>query len=265
MTASEVPPSPDRTAAAIELHRLTKTYTVGTPVHAVDGVSLRIDRGTFSAVMGPSGSGKSTLMQLIGLLDAPTGGRIVVAGRDAARLSDRERTRLRGQEIGFVFQSFNLMPKLSVLGNVTLPMQFQGVPETERRARAEELLERIGMADRLHHRPAQLSGGQRQRVAIARALANRPTLLLADEPTGNLDSRTGEEVLRLFAELHASGYTIVLVTHERDVAERAERIVHMADGRIQEIETLGGVAQVDTPAGAPVASSFAHDRAEVAA
>ncbi len=223
---------------AIEVERLTKTYTIGTTVHAVDGVSLNVPHGSFTAVMGPSGSGKSTLMQLIGLLDAPTSGRLTVNGRDVEGLADEERTRLRGKEIGFVFQSFNLMPKLTVLGNVTLPMQFQGVAARERLRRAEELLARMGMSDRLHHKPNQLSGGERQRVAIARALANEPTLLLADEPTGNLDSRTGEEVLRLFAELHAQGYTIMLVTHERRVAERAERIVHMEDGRIQEIEAL---------------------------
>jgi len=242
--------------AAIELERLTKTFTVGTPVHAVDGVSLRFERGSFTAIMGPSGSGKSTLMQLIGLLDAPTSGRLAIAGRDAARLDDRERTRLRGKEIGFVFQSFHLMPKLTVLGNVALPMQFQGVPPREQRSRAEALLERVGLSDRLHHRPAQLSGGQRQRVAIARALANEPTLLLADEPTGNLDSRTGQEVLRLFEELHRAGYTIVLVTHERDVAARAEQVVHMADGRVQEIEALRSAA-ARRPAQAPQARTHA--------
>jgi putative ABC transport system ATP-binding protein len=234
-------PTSARAPHAIEVERLTKTYTVGTTVHAVDGVSLNVPHGSFTAVMGPSGSGKSTLMQLIGLLDAPTSGRLTVNGRDVAGIGDEERTRLRGKEIGFVFQSFNLMPKLTVLGNVTLPLQFQGVAATERRRRAEELLARMGLSDRLHHKPNQLSGGERQRVAIARALANEPTLLLADEPTGNLDSRTGEEVLRLFAELHAQGYTIMLVTHERRVAERAERIVHMEDGRIQEIEALAAI------------------------
>jgi putative ABC transport system ATP-binding protein len=223
---------------AIETVELTKTYTIGTTVHAVDRVTLTIPHGAFVAVMGPSGSGKSTLMQLIGLLDAPTSGTIRVDGQDAQALSDTERTRLRGVEIGFVFQAFHLMPKLTVLDNVTLPMTFQGVAARERVARAKELLERLGMADRLAHKPKELSGGQRQRVAIARALANDPSLLLADEPTGNLDSKTGEEVLRIIDELHASGRTILLVTHERRVAERAERIVHMADGRIRDVEEV---------------------------
>jgi putative ABC transport system ATP-binding protein len=223
---------------AIEAEGLTKTYTIGTTVRAVDDVSLRIPHGAYVAVMGPSGSGKSTLMQLIGLLDAPTSGRIRVNGRDAQALSDVERTRMRGREIGFVFQAFNLMPKLSVLDNVTLPMAFQGIPAKARQARATELLGRMGMSDRLQHRPKELSGGQRQRVAIARALANDPALILADEPTGNLDSKTGEEVLRLFDELHLEGSTILMVTHERRVAERAQRIVHMEDGRVREIEDL---------------------------
>jgi putative ABC transport system ATP-binding protein len=223
---------------AIEAEGLTKTYTIGTAVRAVDEVSLRIPHGAYVAVMGPSGSGKSTLMQLIGLLDAPTSGRIRVNGHDAQALSDAERTRMRGREIGFVFQAFNLMPKLSVLDNVTLPMAFQGVAARARKARATELLGRMGMSDRLRHRPNELSGGQRQRVAIARALANDPALIIADEPTGNLDSKTGEEVLRLFDELHVAGSTILIVTHERRVAERAQRIVHMEDGRVREIEDL---------------------------
>ncbi len=223
---------------AIEAVGVTKTYTIGTTVRAVDDVTLTIPHGAFVAVMGPSGSGKSTLIQLIGLLDAPTSGRLRVNGRDAEALGDVERTRVRGQEIGFVFQAFNLMPKLSALDNVTLPMTFQGVPAKERTARAIELLERMGMTDRLRHKPHELSGGQRQRVAIARALANDPTLILADEPTGNLDSKTGEEVLRLFDELHVAGSTILLVTHERQVAERAQRIVHMEDGRVREVEDL---------------------------
>ncbi|MDF1522341.1 MAG: ABC transporter ATP-binding protein [Trueperaceae bacterium] len=223
---------------AVELTSITKTYTVGTTVHAVDDVSLTLRHGSYTAIMGPSGSGKSTLTQLIGLLDTPTSGTLRVDGRDAGALSDWERTTLRGAEIGFVFQAFNLMPKLTVLGNVLLPMQFLGVAPAVRRARALELLERMGMSDRLHHRPNQLSGGQRQRVAIARALANDPTLILADEPTGNLDSKTGDEVLQLFDELHAQGTTLLLVTHERRVAERADRIVHMEDGRVRDIEGL---------------------------
>jgi putative ABC transport system ATP-binding protein len=229
-------PTPDR--YAIEAEGVTKTYTMGTTVRAVDDVTLAIPHGAYVAVMGPSGSGKSTLMQLIGLLDAPTSGRIRVNGHAVEALGDVDRTRVRGQEIGFVFQAFNLMPKLSVLDNVTLPMTFQGVPAKARSARAIELLGRMGMGARLRHKPSELSGGERQRVAIARALANDPSLILADEPTGNLDSKTGEEVLRLFDELHRAGSTILIVTHERHVAERAQRIVHMQDGRVREVEEL---------------------------
>ncbi len=235
---------------AIAAHGVTKTYTIGTTVRAVDDVTLTIAHGAFVAVMGPSGSGKSTLMQLIGLLDAPTSGRIRVNGRNAEALGDAERTPVRGQEIGFVFQAFNLMPKLSVLDNVMLPMTFQGVPAKVRTAKATELLRRMGMADRLRHKPKELSGGQRQRVAIARALANDPALILADEPTGNLDSKTGEEVLALFDELHAAGSTILVVTHERRVAERAQRIVHMEDGRIRSIEALTATPTTDGGRGA---------------
>ena len=232
---------------AIEATGLTRTYTIGTTVRAVDDVSLSIPHGAYVAVMGPSGSGKSTLMQLIGLLDVPTSGRIRVNGHDAQALDDAARTRMRGREIGFVFQAFNLMPKLSVLDNVTLPMAFQGVSPKARKARATALLRRMGMSDRLQHRPKELSGGQRQRVAIARALANDPALVLADEPTGNLDSKTGDEVLSLFAELHMGGSTILMVTHERRVAERAQRIVHMEDGRVREIEDLRPASSAAEP------------------
>lgn len=244
---------PRSTPNAIAAERLTKTYTVGTTVIAVDAVDLTIPYGSYTALMGPSGSGKSTLMQLIGLLDAPTSGRLVINGFDAQSLDGRARTRLRGQEIGFVFQAFNLMPKLTVLENVALPMTLQGVASGKRNARAQALLEQLGIADRARHRPNELSGGQRQRVAIARALANDPALILADEPTGNLDSRTGEEVLEIFDRLHAAGATILLVSHERAVAERAERIVHMRDGRIEEIEARGGVP-ARQPASGPTAS-----------
>ena len=230
-------------ALAVEVSDVRKTYHVGEPVHALDGVSLEIPRGSYTAIMGPSGSGKSTLMNLVGCLDTPTEGRVVVDGQEVTGLSDPERTSLRGTEVGFVFQTFNLMPRLSALENVAIPQLFQGVGRDERRERARELLERVGLGDRTDHLPNELSGGQRQRVAIARALVNDPALVLADEPTGNLDTETGAAVLDLFDELHAEGHTIVMVTHEPHVARRAERIVHLLDGDIERIETVKG----DTP------------------
>ena len=188
--------------------------------------------------MGPSGSGKSTLMNLIGCLDTPTDGSVVVNDADVTTLSDRERTSLRGREIGFVFQTFNLMPKLTAAENVALPMVFQGVSRSDRTDRARDLLDRVGLADRVDHRPNELSGGQRQRVAIARALANDPALILADEPTGNLDTETGAQIMDLFAELHAEGNTILMVTHERPIAEHADRIIHLLDGILEKEETI---------------------------
>ena len=226
---------------AVSLRGVRKTYQVGEPVHALDGVSLTIPRGSYTAVMGPSGSGKSTLMNLIGCLDTPTEGSIDVNGEEVTTMSDRERTRIRGDEVGFVFQTFNLMPRLTALENVALPLVFKGVPREERTERAADVLERVGLGDRLDHRPNELSGGQRQRVAIARALVADPALVLADEPTGNLDSETGEQIMQLFADIHADGNTILMVTHERDIAEHAERIVHMLDGEIERVEELGGV------------------------
>ncbi len=227
------------TDAAVELRDVRKTYRMGDQtVHALDGVSLTIDRGSYTAVMGPSGSGKSTLMNVVGCLDTPTEGVVEVDGVDVTRLSDAERTALRGDEIGFVFQTFNLMPQQTARENVELPMTFQGVGRRERRERATELLESVGLGDRLDHRPNELSGGQRQRVAIARALANDPAIVLADEPTGNLDSDTEADILALFEELNAAGNTILTVTHERLVAEHAERIVHLFDGEVEEIEAI---------------------------
>lgn len=211
---------------------------MGEPIDALSSISLTVPRGSYTAIMGPSGSGKSTLMNLVGCLDSPTEGRIHVDGRDVGRLSDRERTALRGRTVGFVFQTFNLMARLSALENVALPLVFQGVGRRERNERAGALLERVGLGERREHRPNQLSGGQRQRVAIARALVADPAIVLADEPTGNLDTETGEEVLRLFEELDEEGRTVVLVTHERDVAEHAERIVNVVDGEIEGIETV---------------------------
>ena len=223
---------------AVTLKDARKTYYLGEPVHALDGISLTLARRSYTATMGPSGSGKSTLLNLIGCLDTPTTGTVVVNGQDVATLSDRERARLRGREIGFVFQTFNLMPRLSALENVALPMVAQGIPRKQRTDRARDLLERVGLGDRVDHQPNELSGGQRQRVSIARALANDPAILLADEPTGNLDTETGGRIMELIAELHAEGNTILLVTHERHIAEHADRIVHLLDGRIEREETI---------------------------
>jgi len=230
---------------AVVLEDVTKVYQLGEPVYALDGVSLSVPRGSFTAVMGPSGSGKSTLMNLVGCLDTPTEGHLYVNGRDVTRLSDRERTRLRGESVGFVFQTFNLMPRLSALDNVALPLVFQGVGRRERVARAGDVLERVGLGDRQQHRPNELSGGQRQRVAIARALVTEPAILLADEPTGNLDSETGERIMTLVDALHAEGNTILVVTHERFIAEHAERVVHLRDGRIERTETLARSGEAD--------------------
>ncbi len=221
-------------APAVELIDVDKVFAAGTPaeVRALSGVTLTIERGEYVAVVGASGSGKSTLMNLIGCLDAPTSGTVRSNGVDIGTLDAGERARLRLAGIGFVFQSFQLLPRMSALQNVMLPLAYAGVPRTERLPRAQAALSRVGLADRGHHRPTELSGGQQQRVAIARALINDPALLLADEPTGALDSRTGSEVLELFDRLHDSGRTIVLITHDAAVAARARRICTMADGRI---------------------------------
>lgn len=223
---------------AIEVRDVTRTYYVGEPVHALNGVSLTLPRGSYTAIMGPSGSGKSSLMNLIGCLDTPSAGSVVVDGRDVMTLTERERTQLRGEEIGFVFQTFNLMPRLTARENVSLPMVAQGTARSVRNERAAQLLERVGLGDRADHRPNELSGGQRQRVSIARALANDPALILADEPTGNLDTDTGSTIMALFADLHVAGNTILIVTHERHIAEHADRIVHLLDGTIELVEPV---------------------------
>ncbi|NKE34678.1 ABC transporter ATP-binding protein [Natronococcus sp. JC468] len=233
---------------AVRLEDVRKIYQLGEPVHALDGVDLSIRRGSYTAIMGPSGSGKSTLMNLVGCLDTPTEGTVVVDGADVAALTDRERTALRGTTVGFVFQTFNLMPRLTALENVALPQLFRGIDRDERRERARELLERVGLGDRTDHLPKELSGGQRQRVALARALVNDPAIVLADEPSGNLDTETEAEVLDLFGEFHDAGTTLVVVTHERHVAERAERIVHLLDGKIERIEELGSAGEPGDPA-----------------
>jgi putative ABC transport system ATP-binding protein len=227
MTKNPDPP------AAVDLHDVRKIYGTGPdPVAALDGVSLRIDPGEFVAITGTSGSGKSTLMHLIGCLDTPTSGRVTVAGEDISTAGSDRLARLRNRSIGFVFQAFNLLPRLDVQKNIELPLVYAGTRRAERGQRAREAAAKVNLSDRLTHRPSQLSGGQCQRVAIARALVNDPTLILADEPTGNLDSANGAEVLQLLGELHKLGRTIVLVTHDPAVAARAARVIEMRDGRI---------------------------------
>jgi len=217
----------------IELVGVGRTYAMGpTRIRALDRVDLTVAEGEYVAVMGPSGSGKSTLMNLIGCLDTPSEGSYRLRGREVGGMDDDRLAEVRNREIGFVFQTFHLLPRADAVDNVELPLVYAGRPRAERRRAAEEALTTVGLADRMGHRPNELSGGQRQRVAIARALVNRPAILLADEPTGNLDSRTGAEILDLFDRLHADGHTVVLVTHEDEVARRARRVVRMRDGRI---------------------------------
>lgn len=216
---------------------LWKTYEMGTEqVHALRGVSIEIRKGEYSAIMGPSGSGKSTLMNLIGCLDSPSKGSYWLAGRLVSDLDDDELAYIRNKEIGFVFQTFNLLPRATALHNVELPMIYNGTPSEERQERARRALQQVELGERMLHRPNELSGGQRQRVAVARALVNNPSILLADEPTGNLDSQTGEEIMALFARLHQQGNTIILVTHEPDIAQRAHRIIRLRDGKIEKDE-----------------------------
>ena len=218
----------------IETHDLWKTYVMGDEkIHALRGVSVNIERGEYVAIMGPSGSGKSTLMNLVGCLDSPTTGSYLLNGKRVSDMNDNELARIRNEEIGFIFQTFNLLPRASALQNVELPLVYAGVGATDRGIRARAALERVDLLPRATHRPNELSGGQRQRVAVARALVNNPSLLLADEPTGNLDSKTGAEIMALFARLHEAGNTIVLVTHEADVAAFAPRTLHLKDGQVE--------------------------------
>ncbi len=220
--------------ALISFRDLEKVYNVGGElVHALAGVSLDIAEGEYIAFMGPSGSGKSTLMNMLGCLDSPSGGSYRLKGREIARLSDDELASIRNSEIGFVFQTFNLLARSDALHNVELPLIYAGIPPKIRKQRAEEALRSVGLGDRMRHRPNELSGGQRQRVAIARALVNQPSIILADEPTGNLDSRTGNEILTAFESIHLQGKTVVVVTHEEEVAAHAKRVVRLRDGKIE--------------------------------
>jgi putative ABC transport system ATP-binding protein len=222
----------------IRTENLTKTYQMGsTEVHALQGVSMEISRNEYVAIMGPSGSGKSTLMNLIGCLDTPTSGRYWLNGKLVSELNDDELARIRNKEIGFVFQTFNLLPRATALHNVELPLVYSGVPSKERTERARKSLELVELSDRVNHKPSELSGGQRQRVAVARALVNNPSIILADEPTGNLDSKTGVEIMKLFGKLHADGNTIILVSHDRDVAAYARRVISIRDGRVASDES----------------------------
>jgi putative ABC transport system ATP-binding protein len=239
----------------IQLEDIKRYYKVGSEeVHALDGVSISIEKGEWASIIGQSGSGKSTLMNVLGCLDTPTGGRYILNGKDVSGMSDNALADIRNQEIGFIFQTFQLLPRETAQANVELPLVYRGLRAKERHARAKAALEKVGLGNRVHHRPNELSGGQRQRVAIARALVTEPSLLLADEPTGNLDSATGEEIIRLFEQLHGAGHTLVLVTHEPSIAARCPRAVRLMDGKV-----------VSDGPGAQVALESRAERARAAA
>ncbi|MDX1279512.1 ABC transporter ATP-binding protein [Oceanihabitans sediminis] len=218
----------------IEIKNIIRDFKLGTEtVHVLKGIDLNIERGEYVAIMGPSGSGKSTLMNLLGCLDTPTAGSYLLNNQDVSKMTDDQLAEIRNKEIGFVFQTFNLLPRTTALDNVALPMVYAGMSKTARHARAAEVLKDVGLADRMDHRPNQLSGGQRQRVAVGRALVNKPSIILADEPTGNLDSKTGDEIMHLFDEIHKAGNTVIMVTHEEEIAAHAERIIRLRDGIIE--------------------------------
>lgn len=221
-------------SSVIQITGIQRNFKLGQEtVRVLKGIDLQIDKGEYVAIMGPSGSGKSTLMNLLGCLDTPTGGKYILNGTDVSRLSDDELAEIRNKEIGFVFQTFNLLPRTTALDNVALPMIYAGKSKSDRDRRAAEVLESVGLGDRMDHRPNQLSGGQRQRVAVGRALVNDPSIILADEPTGNLDSKTGTEIMALFDNIHKKGNTIILVTHEEDIAAHANRVIRLRDGIIE--------------------------------
>jgi putative ABC transport system ATP-binding protein len=229
--------------SALVIDNLVKTYVMGAAeVHALRGVSLRIDRNEYVAIMGPSGSGKSTLMNMIGCLDTPTSGTYLLEGQSVREMSDRQLAEVRNKRVGFVFQTFNLLPRATVLANVELPLVYGGVGKAERRKRAADAIAMVGLSDRINHQPNELSGGQRQRVAIARALVSNPSIILADEPTGNLDSATGEEIMNVVDELHARGQTVILVTHEDHIAAHARRVIRLRDGMIEQDEVRPAAA-----------------------
>ena len=218
----------------INIKDIKRDFPLGNEiVHVLKGIDLMIEKGEYVAFMGPSGSGKSTLMNLLGCLDTPTSGTYILNGKDVSHMSDDELAEVRNKEIGFVFQTFNLLPRTTALDNVALPMVYAGYSKTDRYARAQEVLTDVGLADRMDHKPNQLSGGQRQRVAVGRALVNKPSIILADEPTGNLDSKTSVEIMKLFDDIHAAGNTVILVTHEEEIAEHAHRIIRLRDGIIE--------------------------------
>ncbi|MBF4493535.1 ABC transporter ATP-binding protein [Flavobacterium sp. MR2016-29] len=218
----------------IKITDIKRNFVLGNEiVYVLKGINLEINKGEYVALMGPSGSGKSTLMNLLGCLDTPTSGHYVLNGKDVSQMKDDELAGIRNKEIGFVFQTFNLLPRTTALDNVALPMIYAGHAKSERNARAEEVLKQVNLADRMDHQPNQLSGGQRQRVAIARALVNKPSIILADEPTGNLDSKTSVEIMKLFGDIHAQGNTVILVTHEEDIAAYAHRVIRLRDGLIE--------------------------------